>query len=84
MFIPRSKSVSINEVGFQFRILKAVDEEKSHIDFEGKVIYGLHLEGARWAEEKGELDEALHKVRTNESMYLEHRFENVPSISALL
>ena len=30
-----------------------------------KVIYGLHLEGARWAEEKGELDEALHKVRTN-------------------
>ena len=50
---------------FQFRILRAADEEKSHIDLEGKVIYGLHIEGARWAEEKGELDEALHKVGTN-------------------
>ena len=64
MFISRSKSVSINEVDFQFGILRAADEEESHIDLEGKVIYGLHIEGARWAEEKGELDEALHKVRT--------------------
>ena len=60
----RKKSVSINQVDFRFEILKAVDEEKTQFDIEGKVIYGLHLEGARWAEEKSELAEALHRVRS--------------------
>ena len=30
-------------------------------------IYGMQLEGARWAEERSELDEALPKVRTQKS-----------------
>ena len=55
-------------MGFKFKILKAVDEEmSSQIDSEGKVIYGMQLEGARWAEERSELDEALPKVRTQKS-----------------
>ena len=57
----RRKSVSIDKVGFEFEVLEAADEEKSHTG--GKVIYGLQLEGARWAEERGELDEALPKVQ---------------------
>ena len=62
-------------MGFQFKILKAVDEEKSQIDSEGKVIYGLHLEGARWAEDKNELDEALPRVRihTGRMGWMAHR-----------
>lgn len=51
-------------MGFKFKILKAVDEEmSSQSDSEGKVIYGMQLEGARWAEERSELDEALPMVR---------------------
>ena len=54
----RASACSVDEVGFVFTVLGAGEA----VEAGAYGIHGLHLEGARWDEEKGVLAESLPKV----------------------
>ena len=56
----------MDEVGFVFTVLGAGEA----VEAGAYGIHGLHLEGARWDEEKGVLAESLPKVRLLSSKVL--------------